>query len=365
MMREKRDEDLFKGSTMTFGEHLEELRTCLWRSVFGIILGFLVGLYCAQSVIAWIQKPLEDALENYRTTQAQTKVQKRIDEYVANGYPADMAQVVVTSHLIPKKYLIFPHELAEKAGLKLAAAEDAALGKDGTSKEVAGAAGGQKADPGSEAAALKLVEITLWQPVKESEGVKSTSLSVHEPFTMYIKAALIVGLILSSPWVFYQIWSFVAAGLYPHEKKYVHVFLPVSLGLFIFGAAVVFLFVFKPVLDFLFMFNAAMNIDPDPRIEYWLSFVLILPIGFGVSFQLPLVMLFLERIGIFTVHTYISSWRPAIMVIFVIAAILTPPDPTSMMCMAAPLCFLYVSGILLCKFMPKTRSPYDELDAAS
>ena len=115
---------------------------------------------------------------------------------------------------------------------------------------------------------------------------------------IWVKAALITGAIIASPWIFWQVWSFVAAGLYPHEKNYVYFFLPVSLGLFFAGAALAFFYVFEPVLDFLFGFNRMMNIDPDPRISEWMSFVLMLPLGFGISFQLPLVMLILERIGI-------------------------------------------------------------------
>ncbi len=128
------------------------------------------------------------------------------------------------------------------------------------------------------------------------------------------------------------------------------------------GAALAFFCVFKPVLKFLFFFNQVMGIDPDPRISEWLSFVLILPLGFGISFQLPLVMLFLERIGIFDVEAYLSKWRVAILVIFVMAMILTPADPTSMMLMAAPLTILYFGGVLLCRYMPRSRSPYDEFD---
>ncbi len=115
-------------------------------------------------------------------------------------------------------------------------------------------------------------------------------------------------------------------------------------------------------MTFLFSFNKSLGIDPDPRISEWLGFVLILPLGFGVSFQLPLVMLFLERIGIFDVHAYLSRWRIAILVIFVLSMFLTPADPTSMLLMAAPLTVLYFGGVLLCKYMPRRKSPYDELD---
>ena len=97
-----------------------------------------------------------------------------------------------------------------------------------------------------------------------------------------------------------------------------------------------------------------MGIDPDLRISEWLGFVLMLPLGFGISFQLPLVMLFLERVGVFTIGGYLSSWRIAILSIFILAMILTPSgDPYSMCLMAGPLVLLYFGGVLLCRFMPR------------
>ncbi|HOM17761.1 MAG TPA: twin-arginine translocase subunit TatC, partial [Thermoguttaceae bacterium] len=146
---------------------------------------------------------------------------------------------------------------------------------------------------------------------------------------------------------------------YPHEKRYIHIFLPISLSLFLAGVALAFFFVFPPVLDFLFSFNGWLGIDPDPRISEWLGFVLFLPLGFGIAFQLPLAMLFLERIGIFTVQSYLGSWRVSVLTIFVLSMILTPADPYSMFLMAIPLLFLYVLGILMCKLMPRRWSPYD------
>ena len=112
------------------------------------------------------------------------------------------------------------------------------------------------------------------------------------------------------------------------------------------------------MLNFLFSFNRSLGIAPDPRINEWLGFVLFLPVGFGIGFQLPLVMLFLERIGVFTVRNYLGQWRIAVLVIFVIAAILTPPDPYSMMLMATPLTALYFGGILLCKLLPQKSHPF-------
>jgi sec-independent protein translocase protein TatC len=177
---------------------------------------------------------------------------------------------------------------------------------------------------------------------------------------IWMKAALMTGLVIASPYVIFQVWLFVAAGLYPHEKSYIYIYLPISVLLFFGGASLAFVFVFDPVLDFLFTFNKGMNADFDPRIGEWLSFVLILPLGFGISFQLPLVMLFVNRLGLVSIDLFIQQWRIAILIIFVVAMVLTPADPVSMLLMAAPLCFLYLLGILMCKYMPRGRSPFDE-----
>jgi sec-independent protein translocase protein TatC len=103
-----------------------------------------------------------------------------------------------------------------------------------------------------------------------------------------------------------------------------------------------------------------MGIDPDPRISDWLTFVLILPLGFGIGFQLPLVMLFLERIGIFNVAAYVKHWRISVLVICVLSMILTPSDPYSMILMAVPLVCLYFLGIAMCRMMARRTTPFGE-----
>jgi sec-independent protein translocase protein TatC len=315
---------------MTFGEHLEELRTCLFRALVGLMIAFLVALPFGARVVRWIQYPLNKALRQYRVTEAAKDIDEQREELIDLGYSNDVLAAVKKQQLMPERVWVHPNAL--QPGV----------------------------NPGGEAFGSpnpsKLRELIIWKPA--DEDIKPDSLGMQEPFVIYIKGAVLVGLILASPWIFYQIWSFVAAGLYPHEKRYVHVFLPFSVGLFLAGAATAFFFVFEPVLKFLLMFNQWMGIDPRPRITEWLGFVLILPIGFGISFQLPLVMLFLERIGVFTVESYLRKWRIAVLVIFVLAMFLTPADPTSMMLMAIPLTALYFGGVALCRFMPKISRPY-------
>ena len=202
-----------------------------------------------------------------------------------------------------------------------------------------------------------MFDIKIWEEL----DVKPQSLTATEPFMIWVKAGVITGLILSSPWVFFQIWSFVAAGLYGHEKKYVYLYMPISMLLFFSGVFLAFGFVFEPVLDFLFTFNSQMGIDPIPRVNDWLSFVMFLPLGFGIAFQLPLLMLFLNRIGVFTVEAYTSNWRVAIMIIFFLSMLLTPADPISMILLAVPLTLLYFAGIGFCKWMPKGQNPFSEV----
>jgi sec-independent protein translocase protein TatC len=344
-MIRKPDEDLFKDTTMTFGEHLEELRICLWRALIGIIIGFLVGLLFANDVIEFIKTPMENALSEFYSEMVIRKVGAEIAAGKQLPYTVEQLSAIVAGGMLFEIHYVYPPEVVQQL--------------DQATEEPESPQSNEKTAAVEALTVENLKPIFLFHPVSDDQRIRLIGLSVQDSFMIWIKAALLVGLTLAAPWVFYQIWTFVAAGLYPHEKKYVHIFLPFSLGLFALGASVAFLFVFEPVLNFLLSFYADMDIDPDQRITDWLSFVLILPLGFGISFQLPLVMLFLERIGIFDVKAYVEKWRIAILAIFVIAMILTPADPYSMLLMAVPLTFLYFGGVLLCRYLPKGKNPFD------
>jgi sec-independent protein translocase protein TatC len=350
-MPQLRDEDLFAESTMTFGEHLEELRKCLWKAILGLAVGIVVGFFIGRPVVNLIQGPLTDALAHYYKVESEKKLEETfsVEEKKGEKYEEIHQRA---RELIEKQKMLADEVYIDPAELH-------ALMKKlypGQMRNVAPPPVVSSARPGG-----GLIPLFLWHRPEDDPRVRLKSLSAQETFGIYMKASIIAGLVISSPWVFYQIWIFVAAGLYPHEKRYVHFYLPISLGLFLLGASVVFLFVFKPVLNFLFTFNSWLGIDPDPRISEWLGFVLILPVGFGIGFQLPLVMYFLERVGIFTVEAYIRQWRICVLVIVVLAAILTPPDPYSMTFLAAPLVILFFGGIALCKFMPRGHRALEEL----
>jgi sec-independent protein translocase protein TatC len=367
-MAYKRNDDLFQDTTMTFGEHLEELRTSLFKAVLGLVVGFAVGLMVGNHFVVLMAAPLTKALGSFYEKQGSDQYAAFKLELAAAGSQAPYSEEEVRK-LVAEEQLLFDivyvdpkqvnFEIARRESRSASTKDVAPSGADGkdTAEAIAAVEPGTPEKPPLTPSKAELVPILVWHPVETDSRVRIKSFSAPEAFSIWVKASLVVGVILSSPWVFYHIWAFVAAGLYPHEKRYVQVFLPFSLGLFLLGAATAYLFVFAPVLEFLFSFNSWLGFDPDPRISEWLGFVLLLPLGFGVSFQLPLVMLFLERIGVFDVQAYLEKWRISVLVIFILSAILTPADPYSLLLMALPLTVLYFGGVLLCRWMPRVNRP--------
>ena len=336
----KKSEDLFAASTMTFGEHLDELRLVLFRSLIGLVVGFVIGLVISKHVVRWIKMPLEKAMEEHYTKLVDQQLTKL---YGDKEIPKDVRK------FINREELLFDEVYLERSELQRIAGDEANGFSDiSTDVEVQDL----KLPPPTK----RMVKTRIWRKARADVQ----SLSAQEPFMIWVKAGFFTGMLLASPYIFWQIWSFVAAGLYPHEKRYVYVFLPISLALFWSGAGLAFFVVFQYVLKFLFQFNRALDIQTDPRISEWLGFVLVLPLGFGIAFQLPLVMFFLNRIGVFSIKAYLEKWRIAVLVIFVISMFLTPADPMSMLLMAAPLCALYFLGVAMSKWMPRGRNPFSD-----
>ena len=184
---------------------------------------------------------------------------------------------------------------------------------------------------------------------------------VQEGFLTFIKLSLVVGLFLASPWVGHQLWSFVGEGLYPHEKKYIRLFAPVTVVLFVGGVLFCYFIVLPWGLDFLVGFSADVSVPgqsegtqatkPTLSVGEYLSFFLTISILMGVVFQLPLVMLFLDRLGLIRAATFSRLRRYFLVGAFIAAALLTPPDPVTQVFVAIPIIVLYESGLLLCRFV--------------
>ena len=190
----------------------------------------------------------------------------------------------------------------------------------------------------------------LLQPMEDALGSKGT-MAITEPlegFMTYLKVAAITGVTVASPVVFYQFWQFVAPGLYPREQKRLIPLVITSTFLFLLGGA----FAYFVIFDFAFQFFMEFTSDdvvPVLSISSYLSIVIRLLLAFGLSFQLPIVVYFLARIGLVDHKDMMHFFKYAVVAIFVLASFLTPPDVISQILMAIPLIALYGIGIIVAK----------------
>jgi sec-independent protein translocase protein TatC len=180
-----------------------------------------------------------------------------------------------------------------------------------------------------------------------------------------LKITLMAAFLISLPIVLYQLWAFVAPGLYSHEKKLVLPLVVSSTLLFVAGVAFCYFFVFGQVFAFIQSF-APKSITAAPDIEAYLSFVLSMFIAFGATFEVPVAVVVLARMGIVTVAK-LKEWRGYFIVLaFVIAAIITPPDVVSQLSLAIPMCLLYEVGIWAAQiFIRHTKAPEAEASETS
>jgi sec-independent protein translocase protein TatC len=187
------------------------------------------------------------------------------------------------------------------------------------------------------------------------EGAKMIATGVITPFMVPVKVTALAAFLIALPYVLYQAWAFVAPGLYEHEKKLALPLVVGSTGLFLAGVAFCYYFVFNTVFKFIHDF-APKSITPAPDIEAYFSFVITMFLAFGITFEIPIVVLLLVRTGIVSVEK-LREARPYVIVgAFVIAAVVTPPDVVSQFMLAVPMCVLYEAGLFLARFISRPQS---------
>ncbi len=195
------------------------------------------------------------------------------------------------------------------------------------------------------------------------EGTKMVAIGVVTPFMVPLKVTAMVAFVLALPYVLYQAWSFVAPGLYAHERRLGIPLIISSTVLFLLGMSFCYFFVFGQVFHFISSF-APKSITPAPDIEAYLSFVMTMFLAFGLSFEVPVALVVLVKLGVVKVEK-LKEWRSYFIVgAFVVAAIVTPPDVVSQLALALPMCLLYELGILAASLVSKTTTRA-EADAAS
>ncbi len=202
------------------------------------------------------------------------------------------------------------------------------------------------------------------QPMMQAlpEGSKMIATGVITPFMVPVKLTMMLALLVSLPWVLYQGWAFVAPGLYTHEKRLVAPLIISSSLLFLLGVLFCYFFVFGTVFKFINDF-APKSISVAPDIENYLDFVLTMCLAFGLTFEVPVVVIVLVRMGIVSVEK-LKEIRPYVIVgAFVIAAVVTPPDVMSQLFLAIPLCLLYEAGILIAPLFKKVTTATEGADS--
>jgi len=192
------------------------------------------------------------------------------------------------------------------------------------------------------------------------ENSSMAMLKLTEGFFTELKLSLMAAVFFGMPYILYQLWKFVAPGLYAHEKKYVVSFVIVSSLLFFLGAAFAYYIVFP--FGFKFFLNYAKGeVIASLSLQWYLSFVVRLILGFGIIFELPVFVLFLSKMGLITADFMRKNRRYAIVVLFIVSAIFTPPDVFTQMMMAGPLLILYEISVFVAKVFGR-KPELDEED---
>jgi sec-independent protein translocase protein TatC len=314
----------------------------LIRAIVGFVVCLLISFTFSSWVVDFIKAPVEAQLMAFYDRRVE-KVKKKLAEgdtalQVLNK-PKEMPVQIKRSEL---------RKLLTEMGVK-------------TGAEEGGGAADDWVDLGFR---IKPLEWTMGtEEAQRQIGRRPllATMNVMEAFMVYVKVSAITGLVLSSPWVFWQIWSFVAAGLYPHEKRYVHRYLPMSIVLFLAGVLVCQFLVIPKAIEALLWFNEWLGLEPDLRLNEWLSFAILLPVVFGLSFQTPMVMLFMGKTGILDADSFRKKRRIAWFAMAIFAAIFTPADALSMLMMLLPMILLYELGILMVKYSARPAAEVPEM----
>jgi len=199
----------------------------------------------------------------------------------------------------------------------------------------------------------KYILAFLLRPYPKDE--KLIFLAPTEGFIVHIKVAFFAGIIVSLPVIFYHLWKFVAPGLYKKERKYIPLIVFYSSFFFLLGAAFCYFVIIKYGLNYLLAFGSD-QLEPAIQIKEYLKFVTLLILVFGIVFEMPLLSFFLSKMGLLTPQFMRAKRRYGIVIIFIVAAILTPPDAVTQLLLVGPLLVLYEISIWVSKFsQPKPR----------
>jgi sec-independent protein translocase protein TatC len=315
LMTEKQDRE-HELKSMSLGDHLEELRIRMFLALAGILVGLLICLFFGKYIIRVIESPYHRAMKEARESRKEDTPEPE----------GELATITISiDHKAPLSSLK-PGD-SFQAYIKVSETDpDLVAGED--SKEV-----------------------TLTDSAPDGRGLQT--IQPAEGFVTYIKICLMFGLLLTSPWVFWQVWSFVSAGLYQHEKKFVHVVSPISAILFVTGALFFLLGVAPLAMSFFIKFNKVLMLESHWTFQSYVNMILMLTFVFGAAFQMPIAIVFAERMGLVSIETLVNGRKYVIVALTIIAAMATPPDVISQISLFVPMYALFEGGIIACRLLRK------------
>jgi sec-independent protein translocase protein TatC len=358
-------DDMFKDSRMSIGDHIEDLRTHLLRAIKGFAIGMVFGLWpVGPWLLDIIKKPVEDQLNGFE----QRKLDREIDEAMKKAekneltvQPIDVKITLDRQELIDGingKDPVLDPTIRGFAKMILDQGGDEVLPEDLRKPKSSITLKAKIANPLDFSNDVAKIQVR----VKKHQ---LSTMSILESFMVWMKVSMLAGLVMSSPWVFYHIWAFFAAGLYPEEKRLVNIYLPISLVLFIGGVLLCQFAVMPNAVKAMLWFNEWLGLSADLRLNEWLSFALMMPVVFGICFQTPLVMMFIHKIGLITVQGYRSYRRISWFSMAIFAALILPSvDAPSLLMLWVPMVLLYELGILLCIYQGEEEKSAEEEDEA-
>ncbi|MGV3488239.1 MAG: twin-arginine translocase subunit TatC [Tuberibacillus sp.] len=191
--------------------------------------------------------------------------------------------------------------------------------------------------------------ILYLQRAEVSKGIEMNAFRVTDPFNVYLQVAFVIGIVLVAPLILYQLWAFISPGLYKNERKVTLSYIPLTVILFLLGVAFSYFVLFPYVINFMAKLSHSLGINSVIGINEYFHFLIQLTLPFGFVFELPILIMFLTRLGILTPQFLSKIRKYAYFVLFVIAGLITPPDVISQCIVMVPLAILYEISLIISK----------------
>jgi sec-independent protein translocase protein TatC len=351
--------------------HLAELRTRIAISVSAVLAMFIVAFILHNPILTWVTQPLNDAL-----TQVKIIVEKREDGTWKIQHPdanrteanTTVAPLKTTPATLPEQATALHNRLDKAAKLLTQRHRNATDAELASLLAQAANSAAQMATSTRSLLAMSQRDANKTEPASKTSNNFWGSITTHQvggAFFVALKVSFFAGLFFALPIILWQLWLFIAPGLYDNEKKMVIPFVVGGSVMFTIGVLFAYYVVTPFGFQFLITFGSFLY-TPLINIEDYVGFFTKILLGFGIAFELPVVAYFLGLLGLITDKTMVRFFRYAIVMIFVLAALLTPPDVLTQTLMAAPLIILYGVSIIILKYVnPEIPEEGDEATSST